>query len=132
MDDTNDVLTLIVPSSPTQVPSVRDHGGHQPPTRGVIQRWLGVEQKVDIDTARANLQRCLQQIRSMLLDMEQEAIEGWDLDGLSVSLAISAEGSRLSTSWHSLRACAAARSSGSWKRISTSNRRCPHSRSSAV
>ncbi|HEX8734617.1 MAG TPA: hypothetical protein VF721_04790 [Pyrinomonadaceae bacterium] len=54
---------------------------------------LGGSQEIDNETVRTNLEKCINQVSELLKNMKNKGIEGWELDGVSVSLAISAEGS---------------------------------------
>lgn len=94
MDNENKFITLIVPSTSTENSYPSDRGGgetHSLPES--IMQLFGFKKEIEFDKAKVNLEQCVQQVSNLLKDIKPEACEEWDLDSVSVSLAISSEGS---------------------------------------
>jgi hypothetical protein len=60
---------------------------------GLIKKLVGFEEKIDVDKIKTNLDDCLSGIGDVLSDLRQKAMAGWELESVTVSLAVSAEGS---------------------------------------
>jgi hypothetical protein len=60
---------------------------------GMTARFLGLSKTIDIDTLKKNLDDTLSGVSQLFSDLQQKAVAGWELEGVTVSLSISAEGS---------------------------------------
>jgi hypothetical protein len=60
---------------------------------GVTARFLGLSKTVDIATLQKNLDDTMSGVSQLFSDLQQKAVAGWELEDVTVSLAISAEGS---------------------------------------
>jgi hypothetical protein len=60
---------------------------------GVTARFLGLSKTVDIATLQKNLDDTMSGVSQLFNDLQQKAVSGWELEGVTVSLSISAEGS---------------------------------------
>jgi hypothetical protein len=99
MNDSQDVITIIVPET-LVVATERDGedlggGETQADVKTVVRHVFGIEQSIDMTTARENLERCMSQVRVLLQDVERHAAgaHGWELSEVSISLTMNAQGS---------------------------------------
>lgn len=94
MEQENRKITLIVPAEMTDTFVNKDReGGETHGLKETVKGWFTVDTSIDLDQARSSLEECMKDVHDMLKDLKQDAISGWELDKLSVSLAVSAEGS---------------------------------------
>lgn len=84
-------INLIVPNEVQQTQHVDREGGET--NANFIRKFFKNEEPVDIDKIKYNLDQCLDGIRDIMTDLKQRVLDGWQLDGVSISLAVSAEGS---------------------------------------
>jgi len=89
-------ISLIIPEMVVTTVTSTDRAGGE--THGIgsyigerIRRWIskGVPENV----LRPNLQACIEQLGGLLEHAQEKPLPGWGLEEISVSLAISAEGS---------------------------------------
>jgi hypothetical protein len=59
----------------------------------VTAKFLGLSKTIDIDTLKKNLDDTLSGVSQLFSDLQQKAVAGWELEVVTVSLSISAEGS---------------------------------------
>ncbi len=85
----HETITLIVGNLPET--EYTDRKGGQ--TQGLLQKLFGHEKPVDLSKVKQNLDNSIAQISSVLSDLKKKAIDGWELESVSISLAVSAEGS---------------------------------------
>jgi len=69
-----------------------DKAGGQTHSLTTIFRRVAPKE-IDAEALRKNLNACLDKVQATLTEMKQRTIDGWDLEGVTVSLAITAEGS---------------------------------------
>ena len=81
-------IRVSVPKSP-----IKDRKGGK--THGLKEtvHHLFSKKPVDPETLKNNLQNCIEQVGSVLSNLGDSITEGWEFDGVSVGLAINAEGS---------------------------------------
>ena len=90
-------INLIVPAEFTAAYELEDRAGGE--THGLkeiketVKGWFTVDQTIDAIEVRKNLKKCLEQVNILLKDIKYEDVDGWTPESISVSLAISSEGS---------------------------------------
>lgn len=84
------IVTLIVPAN--SVPATGDRGGGQTHSLQSIVRNV-TSKAVSEETLRSGLESALKQVRTVVANLHSQAVEGWQVESLSVSLAVTAEGS---------------------------------------
>jgi hypothetical protein len=60
---------------------------------GVTAHFLGLSKTIDIGTLKKNLDDTMSGVSQLFSDLQQKAVTGWELDGVTVSLSISGDGS---------------------------------------
>ena len=91
---TEDVVLMVrdIEISEAQIP-ITDRGGGQVHGLKEVVGHLIREKGVNRGKLSDNLQNCLGQVGSVLSSLGEGIAEGWELEGVSVGLAINAEGS---------------------------------------
>lgn len=85
-------VTLIVPTVEVDTASAtHDRGGGEAHGLGSFVRRL-TSKTIDEDILQKNVERCMEQLKELLGSVRDHSLEGWEMEELSVSLAISAEG----------------------------------------
>jgi hypothetical protein len=92
-DKTKDTITIIVEESATLAGGgSSDKGGGQTHSLSTFFK-KAVPKEIDGDVLRQNVNRFLDKFQATLGDVKQRSIDGWDLEDMKVSLAVTAEGS---------------------------------------
>jgi hypothetical protein len=94
MAESNDKITLIVATTVAAADEEVDRGGGE--THSLRSFFGGtVAKAVEIDPAklRADIDKCLGQMKQMFADLKRPTIDGWKVEHINVGLTISAEGS---------------------------------------
>jgi hypothetical protein len=84
-------VTLIVPLAETQPPAGDRAGGQTHSLKSIAINLAA--KAVSEDALREGLEAALGQVRTLFANLRTQAVEGWQVESLSVSLAITAEGS---------------------------------------
>ncbi|MCK4830286.1 hypothetical protein KA005_81965 [bacterium] len=89
-----DVVLIVrdIGVSDTKVP-IKDRGGGEMHGLKEVVSYLFSKKPVDPEKLMNNLQNCLEQVGGVLSNLGESITEGWELEGVSVGLAINAEGS---------------------------------------
>jgi len=90
MEQQNDTIMLIVAGSPAAEYTDREGGSQH---TSLIGKLFSHEKPVDFSKVKQNLDSCIAQVSNVLSDLKKKAIDGWELESVSISLAVSAEGS---------------------------------------
>ena len=95
-EKTAEGINLIVPESVAVPSAIKDRkGGETHSIRSsvgdFVKRWTS--KTIPEDVLQQNLQKCMHQLRDLLKQAPRKTLEGWDVEEISISLAISAEGS---------------------------------------
>jgi hypothetical protein len=86
MENKENIITLIVLDN-TQPETSR--------SRSLNDTFMlrAMAKPLDFSKAKENFKKSIENINELLRDVKKEAVEGWEMEGVKVSLAISAEGS---------------------------------------
>lgn len=98
MQSGNGKITLIMPAVTKDATGgfVDRKGGKTHGSTGSVHLTPGsstTTREVETGTVKTNLEQSMKQVRGVLVDLKREATEGWELDGITVSLAVEANGS---------------------------------------
>ncbi|WP_212003075.1 hypothetical protein [Chitinophaga sp. HK235] len=74
------------------VPNYDRGGGEAHSLPGAIARNL-VKEEIDLEVAKKNLEKCIASVNVLFSDIGVAALNGWEVDEVTFSIAISAEGS---------------------------------------
>ena len=86
------VVLIVGPQETAAViESVDRKGGETHSLRSAVAGLAKVD--IDPDLLGRNLDRCLGQVEGLLVDLAKRTVKGWAIENISVSLAVSAEGS---------------------------------------
>lgn len=94
MAGTEDKIKLIVAEVPVITEDEDDRGGGE--THSLKSFFGGKLTKVteiDPEKLRADISKCLAQMKQIFADLQRPAIQGWKVEHINVGLTISAEGS---------------------------------------
>jgi hypothetical protein len=82
-------INIIVPATPqTTDPNLQGSTASQAP-----EKFTGQARSIDLDKLKSNLDQTLADVGNLLSDIRQKMVQGWQLEEVTVHLAISGEGS---------------------------------------
>jgi hypothetical protein len=93
MSDKTSKITLIIPEPIIPKDITRDRaGGETHGIKEVLQRKLG-KAEIDVDKLKKNFEETMNKINNILQNVSETVSNNWELEGISIGLSISAEGS---------------------------------------
>ena len=94
MAETKEKIKLIVATTVAAEDEETDRGGGETHSlRGFFGGTVAKAVEVDPDKFRADIDKCLAQMKQVLADLKRPSIDGWKVEHINVGLSISAEGS---------------------------------------
>jgi hypothetical protein len=94
MAKTDEKIKLIVASTVAAVDEEEDRGGGETHSlRGFFGGTVAKVVEIDPAKLRADIDKCLGQMKQIFADLKHPSIEGWSVDHINVGLTVSAEGS---------------------------------------
>lgn len=94
MAKTKDKIKLIVATAVAAEDEETDRGGGETHSlRGFFGGAVAKAVEIDPEKLRADIGKCLGQMKQVFADLQRPAIVGWKVEHINVGLSISAEGS---------------------------------------
>lgn len=94
MPNSDEKITIFVPEQSIKETTGEDRAGGE--THGAITGYIqkkAVEIDVDVEIIKNNIENTITKINGILMDVSQTVSDNWEMEGITIGLSLSAEGS---------------------------------------